>query len=115
MDKILINEPGLWALVFGSKLDSAKEFKKWIYKEVIPSLRENGGYIDGQENLSEEDQEILKKEIQTLKAKVNAANRKVESLKEWNDELEYELEQQKRETRYYCSTFDELERNGRIY
>ncbi len=40
----LINESGLYALVFGSKLPSAKEFKRWITSEVLPAIRKHGMY-----------------------------------------------------------------------
>lgn len=39
-----INESGLYALIFGSKLESAKSFKYWVTSEVLPSIRQNGGY-----------------------------------------------------------------------
>lgn len=51
----LINESGLYALIFGSKLDSAHKFKHWVTSEVLPSLRKNGGYIMNQENMSSEE------------------------------------------------------------
>ena len=40
----IINESGLYALVFGSKLESAKKFKKWVTSEVLPAIRKNGSY-----------------------------------------------------------------------
>ena len=40
----LINESGLYSLIFGSKLDSAKEFKHWVTSVVLPSIRKTGGY-----------------------------------------------------------------------
>lgn len=40
----LINESGLYSLIFGSKLDSAKEFKHWVTSEVLPSIRKTGGF-----------------------------------------------------------------------
>lgn len=40
----LINESGLYALIFGSKLDSAKQFKHWVTSEVLPALRKTGSY-----------------------------------------------------------------------
>lgn len=40
----VINESGLYALIFGSKLDSAKRFKHWVTSEVLPSIRKNGNY-----------------------------------------------------------------------
>lgn len=39
-----INESGVYALVFGSKLESAKKFKRWVTKEVLPSIRKTGSY-----------------------------------------------------------------------
>lgn len=42
---ICINESGLYALVFGSKLKSAKRFKKWVTSEVLPTIREHGAYM----------------------------------------------------------------------
>lgn len=41
----LINESGLYSLVLSSKLSTAKQFKRWITKEVIPSIRKTGGYF----------------------------------------------------------------------
>ena len=40
----IINESGLYALIFGSKLESAKEFKHWVTSEVLPSIRKTGSY-----------------------------------------------------------------------
>lgn len=40
-----INESGLYSLALSSKLPKAKEFKRWITKEVIPSIRKHGGYL----------------------------------------------------------------------
>lgn len=40
----VINESGLYALVFGSKLPSAKQFKRWVTHEVLPSIRKHGMY-----------------------------------------------------------------------
>lgn len=40
----VINEPGLYALVFGSRLKSAQRFKHWVTSEVLPAIRRTGGY-----------------------------------------------------------------------
>ena len=42
---IIINESGLYSLILASKLPQAKEFKKWITSEVLPAIREHGGYL----------------------------------------------------------------------
>ena len=40
----IINESGLYALIFGSKLESAKHFKHWVTHEVLPAIRKTGTY-----------------------------------------------------------------------
>lgn len=40
----LINESGLYAMIFGSKLEKAREFKRWVTSEVLPTLRKTGHY-----------------------------------------------------------------------
>ena len=40
----IINESGLYSLIFGSKLPKAKEFKHWVTSEVLPSIRKHGMY-----------------------------------------------------------------------
>lgn len=42
----LINESGLYSLVLGSKLPSAKKFKRWVTSEVLPSIRKHGMYAE---------------------------------------------------------------------
>lgn len=41
---VTINESGLYALIFGSKLDSAQRFKHWVTSEVLPAIRKTGSY-----------------------------------------------------------------------
>lgn len=43
-EMVMINESGVYSLIFGSKLDSAKRFKKWVTSEVLPSIRKTGAY-----------------------------------------------------------------------
>lgn len=40
----VINESGLYALIFGSKLENAKKFKRWVTSEVLPQIRKTGAY-----------------------------------------------------------------------
>ena len=40
----IINESGVYSLVFGSKLESAKEFKHWVTHDVLPTIRKHGAY-----------------------------------------------------------------------
>ena len=78
---VIINESGLYSLILSSKLDSAKKFKKWVTSEVLPSIRKNGGYIYGQENMSED--ELLSRAL-------ILANSKILSLESKNEKLEEE-------------------------
>lgn len=44
-DNWFINESGVYSLIFGSKLPSAKRFKRWVTTDVLPSIRKHGGYL----------------------------------------------------------------------
>lgn len=67
-----INESGLYSLVLSSKLQNAKKFKHWVTSEVLPSIRKNGGYIAGQETLS--DEELLSKALMVAQKKIDEKN-----------------------------------------
>ncbi|GAJ27539.1 phage antirepressor protein [Liquorilactobacillus sucicola DSM 21376 = JCM 15457] len=45
---ILINESGLYSLILSSKQPQAKEFKRWVTHEVLPSIRKHGAYMTDQ-------------------------------------------------------------------
>lgn len=45
-----INESGVYALVFGSKLEGAKAFKRWVTHDVLPAIRRTGGYMVARED-----------------------------------------------------------------
>ena len=63
---IFINESGLYSLLLRSQLESSKLFKKWITKEVLPSIRKSGSYTVKKEIDCEKLREIQYKEIQIL-------------------------------------------------
>ena len=58
---IFINESGLYSLMLASKLDTAKKFKRWVTKEVLPSIRETGSYAVKKEV---DDNQLKLREIQ---------------------------------------------------
>ena len=60
-ETILINESGLYSLIFSSKMDKAREFKRWVTSEVLPAIRKDGGYMLVDKNDSEE--EIMAKAV----------------------------------------------------
>lgn len=67
-----VNEPGLYEMIFSSRKAEAKAFKNWVTHDVLPSIRKNGGYIIGQEELKGEDKEKLEEQIRHLAKQVNA-------------------------------------------
>lgn len=72
----VINESGLYSLIMGSKLPSAKKFKRWITSEVLPSIRKTGGYIAGEENMNEDElvlkaMEVMQNKLKRLEDKTN--------------------------------------------
>lgn len=71
----IINESGLYSLILGSKLPSAKKFKHWVTSEVLPSIRKNGGYIANQEKLS--DDELLERALLVAQRKIEERNKKI--------------------------------------
>lgn len=76
MKSILINESGLYSAIIGSKLESARRFKHWVTSEVLPSIRKNGGYIAGQETLS--DDELLSKALLVAHNKIAERDKIIE-------------------------------------
>ena len=75
----IINESGLYALIFGSKLESAKRFKHWVTSEVLPSIRQNGGYIKNQENLTPE--QIVANALIVAQNIINDKDKQIEEMK----------------------------------
>ncbi len=49
---VLISESGLYKLIMRSDKPLAKPFQDWVTKEVLPSIRKNGGYVKDQEKVS---------------------------------------------------------------
>lgn len=69
----IINESGMYSLIFGSKLESAKHFKHWVTSEVLPSIRRTGGYSmkesnDSTSNTVDKKLDEIMEQIQSIKA-----------------------------------------------
>lgn len=71
-----INESGLYSLILSSKLESAKRFKRWVTSEVLPSIRQNGGYIENQKQLSSE--EIMAQAVLVAQSVINQKDKQLE-------------------------------------
>ena len=72
---ICINESGLYSLIFGSKLESARRFKHWVTSEVLPSIRKTGGYIAEQETMS--DSELIAKALIVAQRQIEERNKQI--------------------------------------
>ena len=69
----IINESGMYSLIFGSKLESAKHFKHWVTSEVLPSIRKTGSYFmkesnDSTSNTVDSKLDEIMQQIQSIKA-----------------------------------------------
>ncbi|BFM72398.1 BRO-N domain-containing protein [Acinetobacter baumannii] len=82
----LVNESGLYSLVLTSRKPEAKQFKKWVTSDVLPSIRKNGGYIAGQEN---DDPEIII--AKALQVANNVILRKTQELQQARAERDHAI------------------------
>lgn len=90
---IIINESGLYSLILSSKLPQAKEFKRWVTSEVLPSIRKHGMYATDQ-LLNDPDLAIAA--FQALKAE----RTKNKELEVQNSKLQSELDEMKPKADY---------------
>lgn len=78
-ETITINESGLYCLILSSKMPNARKFKRWVTSEVLPSIRKNGGYIAGQENMS--DDELMAKALMVAQNKIAERDKQIERMR----------------------------------
>lgn len=74
-----IPEGDLYRLITHSKLPSAERFESWVFDEVLPSIRKNGGYISGQETMS--DDELMAKALLVAQNKIAERDKQIEEMK----------------------------------
>ncbi|MCD8825393.1 BRO family protein [Staphylococcus gallinarum] len=77
---LVINESGLYSLIFSSKLESAKRFKRWVTSEVLPSIRKTGSYQVPQNSM--EALELMFQATKETKQEVDIIKSDVIDLKE---------------------------------
>ena len=80
----MINESGLYSLIFSSKLESAKNFKRWVTNEVLPTIRKTGAYMtdDVIENLLQDPDAFVKmiEQVQKEKKKRREVENKLKAI-----------------------------------
>lgn len=79
-DAVFIPEGDIYRLVVRSKLPSAERFESWVFDEVLPSIRKNGGYIAGQENMT--DEELLANAVLVAQKKIAERDKIIEKQNE---------------------------------
>jgi len=89
-DVTIVNEPGLYTLVLGSRKPEAKLFKRWITHDVIPAIRKTGGYIAGQETLS--DDELMARALLVAQNTIKLREERIKALENSNTALEAKVE-----------------------
>lgn len=75
---LLINESGLYSLILSSKLPNAKKFKRWVTSEVLPQIRETGGYIPFSQE--ESDEEFLARALIVAQKTLDKKNKMIEEM-----------------------------------
>ncbi len=73
---LYINESNLYKTIFQSRKESAERFTEWVTSEVLPSIRKNGGYIAGQETMS--DEELMAKALLVANNKIAERDKIIE-------------------------------------
>ena len=76
---VIINESGLYSLVFGSKLPEAKKFKHWVTSEVLPSIRRDGGYMHTSPDMT--DEEIMVRAILLGQKKIEEQAKRIQEMR----------------------------------
>ena len=75
----VITEGDIYRLVIKSQLPKAEEFESWIFDNVLPSIRKSGGYIVGQEQMS--DTELMAKALLVAQKQIEERNKQIEVMK----------------------------------
>lgn len=81
----VVNEPGLYNAVLGSKLPEAKAFKRWVVHEVLPAIRKTGGYMAARPD--ETPEETMARALRIADETMRRQRERIEGLAAENDAL----------------------------
>ena len=109
---IVVNESGLYSLILSSKLDSAKDFKRWVTSEILPTIRKTGGYVNNDEmfintylpNADEQTKIMFRSSltaIRELNGKIDTLNGEIKKLDGQVSELGNKVEVMTPKAEYY--------------
>ncbi len=97
-----ISEGDLYRLIVSSKLPTAEKFERWVFDEVLPSIRKRGGYINGQSEMNPE--ELMAKALQVAQKTLEEREARIKTLTAQNSALIVEKQMLQPKADY----FDEL-------
>ena len=117
MDKIMVCEAGLYQMIFESEKECAIAFQDWLYEEVLPSIRKNGLYVSGQEELSKDDRQILIDALQEKIADLESMNSNLSCLVAVSAEglTKFKKEMELREEEYEEAKQNHFKERSRLY
>lgn len=75
----IVPEGDVYRLICHSKLPAAERFERWVFEEVLPSIRANGGYLAGQDTLSED--ELILRALEVAQNKLARNERQLEQMR----------------------------------
>lgn len=90
----IINESGLYSLILSSKLPQAKEFKRWVTSEVLPTIRKRGAYVTNAKAVE------ITQSPAALAEFLQGITDQVKVLEQQNEQLRLELEEAQKQARY---------------
>lgn len=106
---IVINESGLFSLILGSKLASAKKFKRWVTSEVLPALHKTGGYQLPVQNNPLDVLELHYQAIKEVDKKIDIVDERVEEVREELQQFKMDMPiMPSEETRITCAIGNRL-------
>lgn len=78
-----VDESNFYKVIFQSRKEEAERFTNWVTSEVLPAIRATGGYISGEENMSEDElvlkaMSVLDKKVKNLKKEISQKNEELE-------------------------------------
>ena len=93
----LVNESGMYSLVLGSDLPSAKKFKRWITHDVLPTIRKTGGYVNNDDLFintylpyaDETTKTMFKSTLETVRKQNEIIEKQKQEINNKNKELDY--------------------------
>lgn len=86
-----VNEDGLYDVILDSRKPEARQFRKWVTSDVLPSIRKTGGYIATNDNMTES--EIMARAVLVANSTIEKRNERIRQLEADNAEKAKAIEE----------------------